>query len=177
MDSSPPGSSVQGISQARVLERAALSFSRGSSRPRGRTRVSRVSCTGRRALYWATWASLWLRQYGAHLQCRRPGSNPWAGKPPGGGNGHPRQCSMAPNTQASSPAPARPWRSEPPAGGLPRPGRTEGKSVHQLAGGARVLSAALSRRPPCPCVHSCAQVCTWMLTWVCFTKSLPLTFP
>ena len=34
MDCSPPGSSVHGISQARILERVAISFSRGSSRPR-----------------------------------------------------------------------------------------------------------------------------------------------
>ena len=33
-DCSPPGSSVRGISQARTLEWAAISFSRGSSRPR-----------------------------------------------------------------------------------------------------------------------------------------------
>ena len=40
MDCSPPGSSVHGISQPRILERVAISFSRGSSRPRGRIRVS-----------------------------------------------------------------------------------------------------------------------------------------
>ena len=34
MDSSPPGSSVHGILQARILEWAAISFSRGSSQPR-----------------------------------------------------------------------------------------------------------------------------------------------
>ena len=34
MDCSPPGSSVHGILQARVLEWVAISFSRGSSRPR-----------------------------------------------------------------------------------------------------------------------------------------------
>ena len=34
MDSSPPGSSVHGISQARILEWGAISFSRGSSWPR-----------------------------------------------------------------------------------------------------------------------------------------------
>ena len=33
MDCSPPGSSVLVISQARILEWAAISFSRGSSRP------------------------------------------------------------------------------------------------------------------------------------------------
>ena len=40
MDCSPPGSSVHGIFQARVLEWVAISFSRGSSRPRDRTPVS-----------------------------------------------------------------------------------------------------------------------------------------
>ena len=34
MDCSPPGSSVHGILQARILEWVAISFSRGSSRPR-----------------------------------------------------------------------------------------------------------------------------------------------
>ena len=52
MDCSPPGSSVQGISQARTLERVAISFSRGSSWNWDRTHVS---CRGRQILYhWAT---------------------------------------------------------------------------------------------------------------------------
>ena len=34
MDCSPPGSSIHGIFQARVLEWGAISFSRGSSQPR-----------------------------------------------------------------------------------------------------------------------------------------------
>ena len=42
MDCSPPGSSVHGILQARILEWAAISFSRGSSRLRNWTRVSWV---------------------------------------------------------------------------------------------------------------------------------------
>ena len=46
MDCSPPGSSIQGILQARILEWVAISFSRGSSRPRDRTQVSRIG--GRR---------------------------------------------------------------------------------------------------------------------------------
>ena len=45
---SPPGSSVHGISQARTLECVAISFSGGSSRPRDR---SCVSSFGRRILY------------------------------------------------------------------------------------------------------------------------------
>ena len=40
MDCSPPGSSVHGISQARVLEWVAISFSRGSSQPRDQTCIS-----------------------------------------------------------------------------------------------------------------------------------------
>ena len=43
MDCSPSGSSVHGISQARVLEWVAISFSRGYSRPRDGTYVSRTS--------------------------------------------------------------------------------------------------------------------------------------
>ena len=40
MDCSPPCSSVQGIIQARILELVAILFSRASSQPRYRTRVS-----------------------------------------------------------------------------------------------------------------------------------------
>ena len=43
MDCSPPGSSVHGILQARILEWVAMPSSRGSSRPRDRTCVSYVS--------------------------------------------------------------------------------------------------------------------------------------
>ena len=40
MDCSPPGSSVHGILQARILECVAMPFSRGSSLTRGQTHVS-----------------------------------------------------------------------------------------------------------------------------------------
>ena len=51
-----PNSPVRGISQARILEWVATSFSRGSFWPRDRTHVSFISCTGRRILYHgATW--------------------------------------------------------------------------------------------------------------------------
>ena len=43
VDCSPPGSSVHGILQARILEWVAISFSRGSSRPRDRTQVSGIA--------------------------------------------------------------------------------------------------------------------------------------
>ena len=48
MDCSPPGSSVHGILQARILEWVAMSFSRESSWPRDRIHVSYVSSIGRR---------------------------------------------------------------------------------------------------------------------------------
>ena len=59
VDCSPPGSSVHGILQARVLEWVAMPSSRGSSRPRDQACVSYVSCIGRRVLYHgATWEAL-----------------------------------------------------------------------------------------------------------------------
>ena len=47
-----PQATVHGVFQARVLEWVAISFSRGSSRPRDWTRVSRI--VGRRFTIWAT---------------------------------------------------------------------------------------------------------------------------
>ena len=52
VDCSPPGFSVHGILQARILEWVAISFSRESSRPRDRTQVSCIG--GRRFNLWAT---------------------------------------------------------------------------------------------------------------------------
>ena len=55
MDCSPPGSSMHGMCQARILEWVAISFSRGSSWSRDRTWVPCISCIGRQILYcWAT---------------------------------------------------------------------------------------------------------------------------
>ena len=48
MDCSPPGSSVNGILQARIPEGVAISFSRGSFQPRDGTWVS---CIGRQIVY------------------------------------------------------------------------------------------------------------------------------
>ena len=47
-----PGSSVHGILQVRILEWVAIPFSRGSSQPRGQTRVSCIA--GRLFTNWAT---------------------------------------------------------------------------------------------------------------------------
>ena len=52
MDWSPPGSSVQGTLQARILEWVAISFSRRSSQPRNQTQVSSIA--GRFFSIWAT---------------------------------------------------------------------------------------------------------------------------
>ena len=44
-DCSPPGSSVRGILQTRILERVAMPSSRGSAQPRDWIQVSSISCT------------------------------------------------------------------------------------------------------------------------------------
>ena len=51
MDHSPPGSSVHGILQVRIVEWVAMPSSRGSSRPRDQTCISHVSSIGRQVLY------------------------------------------------------------------------------------------------------------------------------
>ena len=52
MDYSPPGSSVYGILQAKILEWVAIPFSRGSSQLRDQTHISRIA--GRFFTIWAT---------------------------------------------------------------------------------------------------------------------------
>ena len=52
MDCSPPGSSSMWILQARILERVAMSSSRGSSQPRDQSQVSCIA--GRFFTFWAT---------------------------------------------------------------------------------------------------------------------------
>ena len=55
IDCSPPGSSVHGIFQARILEWVAISYSRGSSQPRDWTHGS---CSSRRIFFFlTTWAT------------------------------------------------------------------------------------------------------------------------
>ena len=61
MDCSLPGSYVHETFQARVLKWVAISFSRGSSRPRGRTQFSHI--TSRCFTIWATReAQLYMRE-------------------------------------------------------------------------------------------------------------------
>ena len=51
MDCNPPGPSVHGTLQARILEWIAISYSRGSFWPRYQTRVSCVSCIRQQILH------------------------------------------------------------------------------------------------------------------------------
>ena len=86
MDCSPPGSSSHGISQARILESVAISFSTGSSWPRDRTWVSLMAC--RRFTFWATSGmSLERLRFGSQSRacCReRNSTSRWnAREPPG----------------------------------------------------------------------------------------------
>ena len=62
LDCSPPGSSVHEISQTRILEWVAISYSRGSSWPRDQTLVSHISCISRRILYHCTTRGNWPRR-------------------------------------------------------------------------------------------------------------------
>ena len=87
MDCSPPDFSVHGISQVRILEWVANSFSRGSSQPRDQTHIS---CIGRQVLYhWATReAPLWTAAAAKLLQscptlCNPKGSSPSGSPIPG----------------------------------------------------------------------------------------------
>ena len=59
MDCNPPGSSVQGILQAKILEWVAMPSSRGSSWPRDWTHNSYISCIAHRFFtHWTTWEAL-----------------------------------------------------------------------------------------------------------------------
>ena len=67
MDCSPPGTSVHGISQGRILEWVAISSSRGSSQPRDWTHIS---CLGQQILYHcATWETLYQTHGIAKIDC------------------------------------------------------------------------------------------------------------
>ena len=70
MDCGLPGSSVHGISQARILVWVAVSFSKGSSWPRDWTHISCVS--GIAGGFFATWA-MWLISISAEAVCMPEG--------------------------------------------------------------------------------------------------------
>ena len=61
MNCSPPGFSVHGMVQARILEWVAIPLSRGSSQPRDQTLVSCIA--GRLFTVWATGKSFFMAEY------------------------------------------------------------------------------------------------------------------
>ena len=71
MDCSPPGSSVHGVLQARILEWVAISFSWGSSHPRNWTPVSYIFCIGR-------WGLLFFNHQYSCLENPMDGGAWWA---------------------------------------------------------------------------------------------------
>ena len=68
----PPGSSVHGISQARILEWVFISSSSGSSKPRDWTHISWI---GRQILYHC---ATWEAKISQSLVCRKVGPG-WSG--------------------------------------------------------------------------------------------------
>ena len=94
MDCSPPGSSVHGILQARVLEWAAVPSSRGSSRRRDWNCISYVSCIDG----WVLQDFLGGSDGKASVyNAGDLGSIPGLGRFPGDGNGNPLQYSCLEN--------------------------------------------------------------------------------
>ena len=77
VDCSPPGSSIHGILQARIMEWVAISFSRGSSWSRDRTQVSCIA--GRRFNLWATREAkiMGCLLYKCQALCLVPGTEVW----------------------------------------------------------------------------------------------------
>ena len=108
MDCSPPGSSVHGILQARILELAAMPCSRGSSRPRDPARISvALALIGdyaplRPFLFLKKYPPPWGFPGGSEDKASAcsagdPGSIPGLGRSPGEGNGNPLQYSCLEN--------------------------------------------------------------------------------
>ena len=77
-DCSPPGSSVHGILQARVLEWVAMPSSRGSSQLRDRTHISFICCFCRWVLFLAPPGKPCLRTKVPNLQDLMPDDLRWS---------------------------------------------------------------------------------------------------
>ena len=91
VERSPPGSSVYGIFQTRILEWVAIPFSRVSSQPRDQTRISYV-------LHWQAGSLLLeLPDKESAGNSGDLGSIPGLGRSLRGGNGDPFQCSCLGN--------------------------------------------------------------------------------
>ena len=97
MDCSPPGSSVHGILQVKILEWVAISSSRGSFH-RDWTHISWVSCVGRQILYHcATWEVIHTRKENASLGEKRTNSDS------SGASGDSTSCQVMPRLLAYGP--------------------------------------------------------------------------
>ena len=68
IDCTPPGFSVHGILQARILEWDVISFSRGSSQPRNRSQVSCIAGKLYRLSYKWVHVYVWLSPFAVHLK-------------------------------------------------------------------------------------------------------------
>ena len=97
MDYSPPGSSVHGILQVRILDKVAMPSSRGSSQPKDQTQVSV------HLLHWQA-SSVPLAEgfpggsNGKECNVGDLGSILGLGRSPGGGHGNPLQYSCLENS-------------------------------------------------------------------------------
>ena len=113
MDCSPPGSSVHGILQARILDWVAISSCRGASRSRDQTLISFGFCTRRGILYQQSHLGSPIHNIyretdksfpggsaGEESACNAGdlGSIPRLGRSPGEGNSYPRQYSGLENS-------------------------------------------------------------------------------
>ena len=95
VDCSPPGSSIHGILQVRILEWVAIPFSRGPSRPRDQTWVSHIA--GRLFTLWASQMVLVVKNLPPDAgDIRDAGSIPGLGRSPGEGHGSPLQYLFLP---------------------------------------------------------------------------------
>ena len=98
MDYSSPGSSVHGISQAKILEWVAISSFRKSSQPRDWTHISCISCISRWILYQLSHKFSSVQS----LSCVRLFETPWT-------TAHQASLSITNSLSYSNPCPFSPW--------------------------------------------------------------------
>ena len=109
MDFSPPGYSIHGISQARILEWVAISFSSESSQPRDQTQVPHIVCGFFTAELPGKLNLVMLVVKNSPINAgdsRDTGSVPGWERSPGGGHDNPLQYSCLKN-----PMDRRAWRA------------------------------------------------------------------
>ena len=102
MDYSTLASSYRGIFQARILDWVAISFSKGSSPTRDRTRITHVSYIGREVLSHLDFPGDSDGKASAY-NAGDPSSTPGSGRSPGEGSGNPLQYSCLENPMEEDP--------------------------------------------------------------------------